>query len=182
MSGETEDGRPAAPGVALGTTRWYVAATLPHKEAVAEVNLARQGFRTFLPRITATRRHARRFEQIRAPLFPRYVFVELDTGRQRWRSVNGTIGVTSLIMEGEGPKPVLGGVVESLIASADDGGLIRFRSGLQEGDRVRLVSGPFADALGVLQSLDGKGRVKLLLDVLNGGFRVTSTLDALIPA
>jgi len=74
--------------------RWYVAMTLPRKERLAATNLANQHYRSFLPTHLETRRHARKFTTVLAPIFPRYIFVILELDRQRWRSVNGTLGVT----------------------------------------------------------------------------------------
>ena len=46
-------------------------------------------------------RHARKILNVRAPLFPGYLFVSLDLTRDRWRSINSTYGVLGLIMGGE---------------------------------------------------------------------------------
>ena len=155
--------------------RWYVATTLPRKESVAEANLANQSYRSFVPIHLETRRHARKFTTVLAPVFPRYIFVVLDVGRQRWRSVNGTLGVQRLITDGERPLAVAPGVVETLIQSSDQRGALIYRAdNLAIGDRVRLVAGPFAGSLGVLQRLDGAGRVQVLLEFLGGAVRVTA--------
>ena len=50
--------------------RWYLAHTLPNKEAIAAMRLDAQGFRNFLPRSVKTVRHARRMRQINSPVFP----------------------------------------------------------------------------------------------------------------
>jgi transcription elongation factor/antiterminator RfaH len=152
--------------------RWYVAHTLPSKEATVAMRLAAQGFRNFLPRRVKTVRHARRMRQVNAPVFPRYIFVALDLDHDQWRSVNGTIGVSSLFMAQDRPLPAPAGVVETLIMSADRAGRLRFAQDLRKGDKVRLVNGPFADALGVLDRLDNKGRIEVLLDIMGKGVRV----------
>lgn len=97
-----------------GKERWYVVRTQPHREARASFHLGNQGYHVFLPRFLRSRRHARKFETVLAPLFPRYLFVVLDLTRDRWRSVNGTPGVEHLLMRGEGPEPVPRGLVEGL--------------------------------------------------------------------
>ena len=83
-----------------------VVRTQPHRETQATRQLDNQKFRVFVPRILKSRRHARKFETIRAPLFPRYIFIALDLGRDRWRSVNGTLGVDRLLTRGGEPEPV----------------------------------------------------------------------------
>ncbi len=80
-----------------GQERWFVVRTQPHREAQAERQLANQDYRIFLPRFRKSRRHARKFEIVSAPLFPGYLFVILDLTRDRWRSVNGTHGVDRLL-------------------------------------------------------------------------------------
>jgi transcriptional antiterminator RfaH len=155
--------------------RWYVATTLPRRERFAAANLANQNYRSFLPIHLETRRHARQFRTVLAPVFPRYIFVILDVGRQRWRSVNGTLGVQRLITDGERPLAVAPGVVETLIQSTDQRGALIYKvETLAIGDRVALVAGPFAGSLGVLQRLDGAGRVQVLLELLGGAVKVTA--------
>lgn len=151
-----------------GGERWYVARSLPRQEARAEFQLLRQGFSVFLPRVTKTSRHARKLRTAQIPAFPSYLFVALDLERDRWRSVNGTGGVASLIMQGETPLPVPAGVVENLLNLVDEHGMVRFDRNLGAGQSVRVVVGPFANAIGVLERLDGHGRVRVLLDIMNG--------------
>jgi transcription antitermination factor NusG len=148
--------------------RWYVARTLSNREAGAATQLAAQGFRVFLPRIARTVRHARKMRHVRAPAFPAYLFVALDLNRDRWRSVNGTFGVARLIGADELPLPVPRGVVESILETVDETGVCRFDKGLSTGQRVRVISGPFAEQLGELVRLDGAGRVRVLLEIMGG--------------
>lgn len=155
--------------------RWYVARSLPRQEARAEFQLLRQGFPVFLPRATKTVRHARKLRTVKSPVFPSYMFVVLDIDRDRWRSVNGTSGVASLIMQGETPQPVPGGVVENLLRLTDEDGIVRFDCNLRQGQPVRVVAGPFANAIGTLERLDANGRVRVLLDIMKG--QVPTYLD-----
>ena len=167
-------------GVAAGE-RWYAVNALPHKEVLAKANLERQGWRSFLPLVLKTRRHARKLQTVRAPLFPRYLFVALDVARDRWRSVNGTLGVVSLVMAGDMPCPVPQGIVEEWLAAVRPDGVVDPDYGFRPGDPVCLVAGPFAGGLGKLLSLDDKGRVEMLLEMLNGSVRVKVARDMLRP-
>jgi len=173
-----------APSLQLGSgERWYVAMTLPRKERVAAANLANQNYRSFLPIQLETRRHARKFRTVLAPVFPRYIFIILDVDGQRWRSVNGTLGVQRLITDGERPLAVAPGVVETLVQSSDQRGALIYKTDdLAIGDRVQLVAGPFAGSLGKLQRLDGAGRVQVLLELLGGAVKVTTARDTVAAA
>ena len=68
--------------------RWFVAQTQPHREGIADAQLQGQGFKTFLPFVNKSVRHARKLRSVRAPLFPSYIFISLDLDHHRWRNVN----------------------------------------------------------------------------------------------
>ena len=176
-----QSGKPSRAPLAMGE-RWYVVQTLPNREANARAQLEAQGFRTFLPRYAKTVRHARKLMTVSAPFFPRYLFVALDLGRDRWRSVNGTFGVAGLVMGNGFPIAVQNGVVESLQASCGADGHLQLADSLVVGERVRLLNGPFADMVGKLARLDGGGRVQVLLQLLGGEVAVTVARAALMPA
>ncbi|MEX0852708.1 MAG: transcriptional activator RfaH [Bauldia sp.] len=164
------------------SARWYAVHSQPHRERRAAAHLGLQGFRAFLPLHARTVRHARRFRTVLAPFFPRYLFVEMVLGRDRWRSVNGTVGVARLVMEGDQPMPVAPGVVEALLALADSSGLLSLERRLEPGQRVRIVTGPLAGLVGQLAALDERGRVKVLLDVLGTRVPVLTSGARLVPA
>ena len=79
--------------IAASAGRWYLVHTRPHQERRAEANLLRQGYRAWLPQMERSRRHARRIETTRMPLFPGCLFVSLDMARDAWRAIDGTFGV-----------------------------------------------------------------------------------------
>src|SRR4051812_13020858 len=145
--------------------RWYVVHTQPNAEFKAAARLEEQGFRTFFPRFRQSRRHARRTDVVARPVFPRYLFVWLDIGLQRWRSVNGTIGVVALVGASDKPTPVPRGVVESLEATRDKSGFLDVapERRFAPGESVRIVGGAFATALGVFEKMDARERVSVLL-------------------
>ena len=162
--------------------RWYVARTLPQRELHAARQLLNQGFRTFVPRYWKNRRHARKVEMVSAPLFPRYLFVVVDRARDRWRSINGTLGVDRLLMYGGEPQPVPPGVVENLMAASDTDGNIRFDTHLKEGQTIKVIAGPFADLVGQLERLDDHGRVRVLVEILGGKVRIALPQKLVAPA
>jgi transcription elongation factor/antiterminator RfaH len=162
--------------------RWFLVHAQPQSEWRAELHLGAQGFRTYLPRIRKTIRHARKLKTVQAPLFPGYLFVILDLERDRWLSVRSTIGVSRLVTTHDGrPLPVPVGIVESLIERTD-GDLTRLDTELAKGQSVRVLSGPFADFVGTLARLDGAGRVQVLLQLMGTAVPVTLPRSALAPA
>jgi transcription elongation factor/antiterminator RfaH len=164
-----------------GQERWFVVRTQPHREAQAERQLANQDYRIFLPRFRKSRRHARKFEIVSAPLFPGYLFVILDLTRDRWRSVNGTHGVDRLLTRAGAPEPVPHGLVEQLLTAIDAEGVVRLHPNLQFGQMVRVSAGPFAGLVGRLQQLDDSGRVRILLEILGGKVPVLLSEACVLP-
>ena len=160
--------------------RWYVAHTRPQAERQAVEQLRRQGFDVYLPCYRKLRRHARRREVVRAPLFPRYLFVAIDLDVQRWRSINGTLGVSHLICQGDRPAPVPEGVVERLRAREDGEGCVSLASLalFKRGARLRVLDGVFAGHSGVYERLTDAERVVLLLDLLGRRVKVTLPIHA----
>ena len=161
--------------------RWYVVRTRVQREFQAATQLTNQGFRNFVPCCLKNRRHARRVETISAPLFPRYIFVIVDCTRDRWRCINGTLGVDRLLTCGGEPQPLPRGLVESVILAADADGNVQFDCNLREGQSIKILAGPFADLVGRLEGLDDKGRVRVLLEILGGSVRVNVAARLVAP-
>lgn len=162
--------------------RWYAVNSQVRRELRAQAQLENQGYRTYLPKRLKTVRHARKLSTVPAAFFPRYLFVALDLSCCRWRNINSTFGVSSLVMVGELPHPVPSGVVEAMIAATDAGGLLSFEHKLKIGGRVRLLAGPFAEQLGTLERLDDSGRVRVLLEIMGGTIPVQMARDRVTAA
>ncbi len=162
--------------------RWYVVRSQAHRELVAKKHLENQGYRVFLPRYTKSRRHARKFDTVLAPLFPRYLFVILDLTQDRWRSVNGTYGVDRLLMRGSQPEAVPHGLVEQLLQITQGDGAVSFSPSLHKGQTVRVMEGPFAQLAGELEHLDAQGRVRVLLAIMGGTVPVILSEHSVMPA
>jgi transcription elongation factor/antiterminator RfaH len=162
--------------------RWYVVYSQPHQEFRAQTQLAAQGFHTFLPRYRKTVRHARKLMTVNAPFFNRYLFVALDLSCDQWRCINGTFGVTSLITDGTFPIPVPQGIIESLINISDADGFVNLGDALQVGERVQVLTGPFANLIGELVRLDGARRAQVLLQLLGGVVPVSIDRGHLVSA
>ena len=165
-----------------GNERWFLVHTQPRNERRAEMHLGFQGFRTHFPTIQKTIRHARQLRTVRAPLFPRYIFLILDLGRDRWLSVRSTFGVSTLFTCEDRPVPVPSGIVEALIQRTDEANLTLFNDGLRTGQTVRILSGPFADFVGTLERLDDAGRVRVLLEMMGTAVPVALRRSAILPA
>ena len=158
--------------------------TQPNAEHKAVAHLARQGFATYLPRYLKRRRHARRIDVVAAPLFPRYLFVEIDMAVQRWRSIYSTVGVSISFVTGNFPRQFPEQVVTMLKSRENTSGFIQLdhRPKFKIGDKIRVLEGAFYDCLGIYDGMPDRERVGILLDLLGRKVRVLLNAEAIAAA
>ena len=161
--------------------RWYAVNCLSNREFLAAAQLRNQGFEAFLPCRLQTRRHARKFDSVLRPLFPGYLFVRLDLDRDRWRCVNGTVGVVRLVGPSETPSPAPPGAIETIKNACDELGVMHVSEGLAPGDSVRVAVGPFAELIGRLERLDSAGRIRVLLELMGRRASVALPCNYVVP-
>ncbi|USO01432.1 MAG: transcriptional activator RfaH [Alphaproteobacteria bacterium] len=155
---------------------WHVAHTQPLKEKVAQEHLLDQGYEVYMPRFKKTVRHARKVEEKHAPLFPRYIFVGMDVTTARWRSVNGTRGVSHLLMGNDlTPAQVPTCVINELRSRESDEGIVPIASLVTfvKGEKVRVLDGALKDQIGIFEAMNDKFRVQLLLTFMGREMKMT---------
>lgn len=147
---------------------WFVVHTQPLKENIAKQHLLEQGFEVYFPRFKKIRRHARKVDEVLAPLFPRYLFIGMDLEVSRWRSVNGTRGVSYLLTNNNQPAMVANEIINDLKKQENEYGLVPATSLIlfAKGDKVRILEGAFKNQIAVFENLDAKERIQLLLNFL----------------
>lgn len=166
----------------MNASAWFVTETLPRSEFRAFQHLERQRYRCFFPRFRKTRRHARRVDEVLAPLFPGYLFVQFDPARDQWRSINGTYGVKRLVSRPSGePQPMPAGAMDALFARCRGDIAQSVLADVTPGRQVRLMSGPFAEQLAQIERLDDRGRAWVLLDILGRASSISLPVDCLGP-
>lgn len=157
---------------------WYLVFTKPRQEQVALENLERQGYRCYLPQWQVEKkkqrgRSAAEWAPVAEPLFPRYLFIELDTGPTgpSWGPIRSTTGVTSLVRFGLQPAKAPAGLIDTLRAMEAQHAQTAARP-LEPGDLVSLREGPFAGLQAVFECQDSNARITLLLEVMSRPVRV----------
>ena len=162
--------------------RWYVVETQPRSESKALWHLEKQGYSAYLPRYRKLRRHARRTDVVHAPLFPRYLFVEMDIAHSAWHAIRSTIGIVRLVCQGDRPAPVPDGVVDNIRVREDANGLVPIEPRFDRGQAVRIVAGALADQIGLFECPTDDRRVVLLLELLGRRVEVAVPIDAVASA
>jgi transcriptional antiterminator RfaH len=164
-------------------TSWYVVRTQSRAEEKAMQHLTNQGFVTYLPRYRRRVRHARRNEIVLRPLFPGYLFVNLDPDRCRWRSINGTVGVREILTNGDTPLAVPDRIIDEIRAREDETGVVKLVAPtFARGQVVRLLEGPMADMNGLFEEMRDENRVVLLVSLLGRKVRMQVPVAAVAAA
>lgn len=153
-------------------TSWFLAQLKPNCANIADRNLKRQGFKTFLPLEEETRQRNGRFVTSMRPLFPGYIFVAFDVAHGFWRTVNSTYGITRLVSFGKEPTAVPLDLVSKLLLRSDATGKLLPAKLLKPGDQVTLTKGPFANFVAEVEKIAPDRRIWVLMEVIGGQNRV----------
>lgn len=146
---------------------WYLVYTKPRQEDIALTNLARQGYGVYLPRVRQMRKRQGRRVPVVEPLFPRYLFIRLDTHTDNWGPIRSTLGVSSLVRFGYEPARVPDDLVDFLQEKEGQNGLHTWAEpAYKTGDRVRVAEGAFQGYEGILLARTSRERVVVLLEIL----------------
>jgi transcriptional antiterminator RfaH len=148
-------------------TFWAVGQTVIGREKFAAERLQDGGFEVFLPKARCRERRAI------IAVFPGYLFVLII--ENRWRAIEGTIGIRSLIKSGDHPARCPDVEIERLRAAQMRNGLIKLpepkppakrQFTLAPGDPVRILSGPFRGYDALYDGQTPKQREIVLLELL----------------
>ena len=146
---------------------WYVVQTKSKHEAIAARNLENQAFTTFLPKLSVQKHQRGRWHSVIEPLFPGYLFIELDLDQQNTAPIRSTRGVVCLVRMGATHQPVPESLVHALMeAQTVSGNAIEPAKLFKSGDEVKLIGGPMAGLTGIFKARNSQERVVLLLNIL----------------
>ena len=160
-------------------TTWFLAELKRQSHLLADRNLKRQGFSTFLPMEEVTLRQRGKFGSTLRPLFPGYIFVSFDTVDGHWRAINSTFGVKRLVRFGNEPAPVPPEIIAELLLRCDADGKLLPAKQLKPGDPVRFTSGPFAEFVATVENIAPDRRVWVLMELMGALTRIAVQADGL---
>ena len=151
---------------ALSTESWYLVHTKPRQEDIALVNLERQGYECYLPQMRIERIRRRKAEVATEPMFPRYLFIRLDSSEQgkSWSPIRSTLGVSQLVHFGSRAAKVDDSLVDLLRQRERS---LPTEAMFQTGESVVITYGPFAGIEAIYQTADAERRAFILLEILS---------------
>ena len=143
---------------------WGVVRTQVAQEDCARRHALNQGFECFLPKfLTYDVSRGKRRTRV-ANLFPSYLFVFIES---QWHSLNGTRGVSRVILDGERPAVVRDHEIQYLQERFDEEGTKKLDDGrFRRGQSVRALGGPMRDQVGLFEGMLPGDRVSVLFDMM----------------
>lgn len=153
---------------------WYCIYTKPQKEhQVLGYFHARLGLQTYFPLLKRKKTIRRVLRTVVSPLFPRYLFCQLDLAAQ-YRAARFAPDVIDVVSFGGEPAVVGNNLIEELKGWAGD--VIELGSAqhdLQTGEQVEITDGPMRGLSAiVLHHRSDQDRVALLLTTLEYSARL----------
>ncbi len=146
---------------------WVVAQIRPNSLFKARKHLKNQNFEYFAPSRFETIKSSNGFKRIERLLFPGYIFVRCDVDTKDLSALKATIGLSRVVRGmGEGPGVIPDGFIEELKRASElDASAYSL---LKQGDKVRLIDGPFVGMIGEILNADSNGRLQILFDIMAG--------------
>ncbi|HYY08984.1 MAG TPA: transcription termination/antitermination protein NusG [Actinomycetota bacterium] len=112
--------------------------------------------------------------------FPGYLLVRMIYDNDSWYVVRNTPGVTGFVSAGTGskPTPLSRHEVEKILAVKKEEVRPQVRLGFEEGDVVRITSGPFADFNGTINEINAdQAKLKVLVNIFDRETPVELSFD-----
>lgn len=162
-----------------GRNRWFALRVKPRFEKTVATSARSKGYEEFLPLYQRRRRWSDRFQSVELPLFPGYVFCQLDP---EFRLPILTIpGALHFIGIGRIPAPIEDEEIAALQTAMRCGLWAEPWPFLNVGQQVRLEEGPLAGLEGLLIEVRKKQRLIVSVTLLKRSVAVEIERDWVRP-
>ena len=148
--------------------KWFIAQIKPNSYSSAIRNLEQKGFETFLPKMEITQRQKNKFVVKNVYVFPGYMFVCFDPHIITWTKINNTYGVSKILTFNKKPSEISSDLILEIKIRYEINSNPTQKRKLQKGDSIKFSSGPFTDLIAKVESVEGKNRIWILLEVMGG--------------
>ena len=148
---------------------WFVLNTKPREEQRAYDNLTAQGYEVFYPKVARAIKKKGVKTLALQPLFPNYLFIQLDKQVANFNAIRSTRGAGSFVRFGLNQATIGGGIIDDIkqsIATEKQGKTLGDLLDYCQGDSVELTEGSFKGLKAIYQAKDGLDRSILMVKML----------------
>ncbi|MEW6034074.1 MAG: transcription termination/antitermination protein NusG [Chloroflexota bacterium] len=157
-----------------GEKKWYVIHTYAGYEDRVEKNLSQRikfmgaenkVLQVVVPKESEVEIKDGQRRTVTKKVFPGYLLIQMEMDDESWNVVRNTPGVTGFVSSGNKPVSLAEHEVKAILdqMAAETP---RVKVGLNRGQSVRVVDGPFIDFVGKVEEVNqNKGKVRVLLSL-----------------
>jgi transcriptional antiterminator NusG len=172
-----------------GQGNWYVVHTYSGYENKVKANLESrihtmqmEGkiFGVHIPMEDVMEIKSGKKQVVKRKQFPGYLLVRMVYDNDSWYVVRNTPGVTGFVSAGTGtkPTPLSKHEVDKILTVKKEEVRPQVRLGFEEGDIVRITSGPFADFNGTINEINAdQAKLKVLVNIFDRETPVELSFD-----
>jgi transcription antitermination factor NusG len=161
-------------------TPWYALQTRANHERKVAERLNSQDITSIVPIFSEVHRWKDRNKKVELPVFPGYVFVQMDLA-ERMRAIVIS-GVVRFVGMGTMPTPIPDAEMEVVNACLRHGGLVRPHAYVMVGSPVNVVSGPLQGMRGILLRRKGVSRLVLSVSLIQSSVAIEVDDTDVVPA
>ena len=162
-----------------GPGDWYVVHTYAGYENKVKTNLGsriqsmqmqEKIFHIHIPMEDVMEIKGGKKQVVKKKVFPGYLLVKMIYDNDSWYVVRNTPGVTGFVSSGTGtkPTPLSKREIDKILVVQKEEVKPTFRLEFEEGDVVRIISGPFADFNGTINEINvDQSKLKVLVNIFD---------------
>ncbi|RBP27018.1 transcriptional antiterminator RfaH [Marinobacter pelagius] len=155
---------------------WYAIQHKPAQGDRALQHLQNQDIPCFYPKIEVEKIKAGKRSKKLEPLFPGYLFVNLEQTDPVWAKLRSTRGVIRVVGFANKPAAIEDDVIDHIKDSLHK---VAEKGGIKAGEPVELDDGPFKGISAIFQAYDGEERAIVLINFMQKQQMVKVPVSAL---
>jgi transcription termination/antitermination protein NusG len=134
---------------------------------IQSMNMDDRIFDVIIPTEDAVEIKAGKKQNVKRKVFPGYVLVRMDLDDDSWYVVRNTPAVTGFVgPPGAKPVPLSMREVEDILREPEEGEEVVPSVEYEEGENIRVTSGPFADFTGTISEINAdQSKLKVLVSI-----------------
>jgi transcriptional antiterminator NusG len=134
---------------------------------IQSMNMEDRIFEVIIPTEDAVEIKGGKKQTIQRKVFPGYVLVRMDLDDDSWYVVRNTPAVTGFVgPPGAKPVPLSIKEVEAILREPEEGEEVTPSVEFEEGENIRVTSGPFADFTGTISEINAdQSKLKVLVSI-----------------
>lgn len=161
--------------------KWYALYTNPRAEKKVRDALSAKRIESYLPLLKKRKKWSDRYKWVEEPLFASYIFVRMNLETDSLTVLKLPHAVHFVRLE-QAPAEIADADIELLHISVEnfaDSLVVRDKTSLQKGERVRVIDGPFAGKAAFVERTEGKATVVIAFEAIEKTIEVRVSLDKL---